>query len=60
MDPTSLFSAPEGQPSRSTAVSPPPTISPFQAPDFGDAEAFWSEDAQAPAPGTGPARPKAA
>ncbi|RZB17577.1 hypothetical protein StrepF001_22695 [Streptomyces sp. F001] len=60
MDLTTLFSALEGQPRRSTAVSPPPTTKPFQAPDFGEDEIFWSEDAQVPASGMRAARPKAA
>ncbi|KAB1149179.1 hypothetical protein F7R91_05290 [Streptomyces luteolifulvus] len=60
IDSTSLFSALERQPRRSTAVSPPPTTKPFQAPDFGEDEIFWSEDAQVPAPGTRATRPKAA
>ncbi|MFJ8634813.1 hypothetical protein [Streptomyces sp. NPDC093568] len=46
IDPTSLFSALEGQPRRSAAVSPPPTIKPFQAPDFGEDETLWPEEAQ--------------
>lgn len=56
----SLFSAPEGQPRRSTAPSPPPTTEPFQAPDFGEDEIFRSEDAQESAPGTRATRPEAA
>lgn len=60
IDPKSLFSALEGQTRRSTAVSPPPTTNPFQAPDFAEDEFFWSEDAQEPAPGTRAARPRAA
>ncbi|AZQ40575.1 hypothetical protein EJ357_24990 [Streptomyces cyaneochromogenes] len=60
MDPTSLFSALEGQPRRSTAVSPPPTTQPFQAPDFGEDEILWSEDAQEPSPGPRATRRKAA
>ncbi|QDI69061.1 hypothetical protein CD934_10370 [Streptomyces calvus] len=51
IDSTSLFSAPERQPRRSTAVSPPPTTHPFQAPDFGEDEILWSEDEQVDAPG---------
>ncbi|OSZ61949.1 hypothetical protein OQI_02585 [Streptomyces pharetrae CZA14] len=58
MAPTSLFSAPEGQPRRSTAVSPPPATNPFQAPDFGEDEIYSSEDAQVPAPGGRAARPE--
>ncbi|MEU9386085.1 hypothetical protein AB0D38_36325 [Streptomyces sp. NPDC048279] len=50
----------EGQPRRSTAVSPPPTIKPFQAPDFGEDEISWSEVAQEPDQGTPAARSKAA
>ncbi|MFE3637891.1 hypothetical protein [Streptomyces cellostaticus] len=46
---TSLFSALEGQPSRSAAASPPPAINPFQAPDFGDEETLPPDDAQEPA-----------
>ncbi|GGM94071.1 hypothetical protein GCM10011578_012920 [Streptomyces fuscichromogenes] len=60
IDSTSLFSALEGQPRRSTAVSPPPTTDPFQAPDFGEDEILWSEDAQEPAPGMRAGRSKAA
>lgn len=60
IDSTSLFSAPEGLTLRSTAVSPPPTTKPFQAPDFGEDESVWSEDAPEPAPGTRSARSKAA
>jgi hypothetical protein len=56
----SLFSAPEGQPRRSTAVSPPPATNPFQAPDFGEDEVFSSEDERVPAPGTSGVRPDAA
>lgn len=40
IDLTSLFSAPEGALSHSAAASPPPVTNPFQAPDFGDDEAF--------------------
>ncbi len=40
----------EGQPSRPAAVSPPPTTDPFRAPDFGEDEPYWPEDAQDPAP----------
>ncbi|AYN43732.1 hypothetical protein D9753_18420 [Streptomyces dangxiongensis] len=64
MEPTSLFSAPEGQPRSSTAGSPRPTTNPFQAPDFGDDETLWTEDAEAPGPDSGsdgrPARRAAA
>jgi hypothetical protein len=65
IDPTSLFSAPEGRSRRTTAVSPPPTTTPIQAPDFGEDETPWSEDAQEPDPvlptsGTRAARGKAA
>ncbi|MEU6544654.1 MULTISPECIES: hypothetical protein [unclassified Streptomyces] len=41
-----MFSAPfEGQPRRTGAASPPPTTTPFQAPDFGDEEGVWAEEA---------------
>ncbi|PWI07358.1 hypothetical protein DIZ27_28285 [Streptomyces sp. NWU339] len=60
IDLTSLFSAPEGQPRRSTAASPPPTTNPFQAPDFGEDEAFPLEDPQEPASDMRAVRPKAA
>ncbi|MER5603812.1 hypothetical protein [Streptomyces sp. NPDC002265] len=57
---TSLFSALEGQPRRSAEALPPPTTDPFQAPDFGAAEAFPEafppEDAPAPARTPRPAR----
>ncbi|POX56730.1 hypothetical protein C3489_02760 [Streptomyces sp. Ru71] len=49
IDPTSLFSAPEGQPRSSTAASPPPATNPFQAPDFGDDETWQTEDVPEPA-----------
>ncbi len=49
IDPTSLFSAPEGQSRRFTTASPPPTTQPFQAPDFGEDEALPLDDAQEPA-----------
>ncbi|KAB2973879.1 MULTISPECIES: hypothetical protein [unclassified Streptomyces] len=40
-----MFSAPhEGQPRRTGAASPPPTTTPFQAPDFGDDEGVWAEE----------------
>ncbi|MEU0656194.1 hypothetical protein ACWEV9_00570 [Streptomyces albogriseolus] len=45
IDATSLFSAPEGQTHSSTG-SPRPTTQPFQAPDFGEDENSWAEDAQ--------------
>lgn len=52
IDSTSLFSALEGQPRRSSTVIPPPTTQPFQSPDFGEDESLWSpEDEQEPAPG---------
>ncbi|WP_369271679.1 hypothetical protein AB5J55_18065 [Streptomyces sp. R11] len=57
---TSLFSAPEGQPRRSDAASPPPATNPFQAPDFGEDESFPLDDAQEPASGTRATGPKAA
>ncbi|MFF5479104.1 hypothetical protein ACFY5C_17400 [Streptomyces sp. NPDC012935] len=57
---TSLFSAPEGQPRRSTAASPPPATDPFQAPDFGEDESFLLDDAQEPASGTRATGTKAA
>jgi len=57
---TSLFSAPEGQPRRATAASPPPATNPFQAPDFGEDESFFFDDAQEPASGSRAAGPKAA
>ncbi|MFF5502899.1 hypothetical protein [Streptomyces roseolus] len=45
---------------RAAAVSPPPTTHPFQAPDFGEVEAFLlDEDAQESAPGTSAARRQA-
>lgn len=44
IEPTSLFSAPEGQPSRSAAASPPPVIDPFRAPDFGGDDLVPSEE----------------
>ncbi|PWI20603.1 hypothetical protein DI272_22070 [Streptomyces sp. Act143] len=56
---TSLFSAPDAQPRRSAAASPPPSTDPFQAPDFGEDELSWSE-AQEPAPAPRAARSKAA
>ncbi|WP_405871847.1 MULTISPECIES: hypothetical protein [unclassified Streptomyces] len=59
IDLTSLFSAPEGASGCATAVSPPPTTNPFQAPDFGEDETFPVEDAQEPFTGTGAARRKA-
>ncbi|QEV69127.1 hypothetical protein DMH26_19335 [Streptomyces sp. WAC 05379] len=60
MEPTSLFSAVEGQPRRSVAASPPPATNPFQAPDFGVDETFLPEEVEEPAPGPRAARPKAA
>lgn len=57
---TSLFSAPEGQPRRSGAASPPPATNPFQAPDFGEDESLLLDDAQEPAPGARSTGPKAA
>ncbi|MGW5205733.1 hypothetical protein ACWEQ5_13870 [Streptomyces griseoincarnatus] len=51
IDSTSLFSAPTGQ-TRSSTGSPRPTTQPFQAPDFGEDETLWAEDAQQPAPDT--------
>ncbi|MGA5145141.1 hypothetical protein BIU87_21080 [Streptomyces sp. ZS0098] len=51
IDSTSLFSAPTGQ-TRSSTGSPRPTTQPFQAPDFGEDETLWTEDAQQPAPDT--------
>ncbi|GAB2830557.1 hypothetical protein GCM10027073_68560 [Streptomyces chlorus] len=50
IDLTSLFSAPEGAPRRTTAASPPPAADPFQAPDFGEDETFLFEDEQASLP----------
>jgi hypothetical protein len=44
IEPTSLFSAPEGQTRRSTAASPPPVTNPFRAPDFGEDETFPPEE----------------
>jgi hypothetical protein len=60
IDPTSLFSAPEGQPRGSSAASPPPTTNPFQAPDFEEDQAFLSEDSQASASGDRAPRRQAA
>ncbi|WP_106432765.1 hypothetical protein [Streptomyces zinciresistens] len=60
IEPTTLFSALEGHPRRSAAVSPPPTTTPFQAPDFGEDEFLWSEDAPEPAPGPAAGRTRAA
>ncbi|GAA3301033.1 hypothetical protein GCM10020295_43270 [Streptomyces cinereospinus] len=48
IDLTPLFSAPDGQPRRSSAASPPPTTQPFQAPDFGQDDFPPFEDAQEP------------
>ncbi|WP_052852828.1 hypothetical protein [Streptomyces avicenniae] len=52
IDLTSLFSAPEGAPRRTTAASPPPTTNPFQAPHLGDDEDFLTEDTQEHLPDT--------
>ncbi|RSS39144.1 hypothetical protein EF902_28270 [Streptomyces sp. WAC05858] len=61
IDLTSLFSAPEGQPRRSTAAALPlPTTNPFQAPDFGEDGVFPLEGAPGPVSGMCAARPKAA
>ncbi|MFJ9542852.1 hypothetical protein ACIRPX_37170 [Streptomyces sp. NPDC101225] len=60
IEPTSLFSALEGQPRGAAAVSPPPATNPFQAPDFGEDEAFLAEAAPEPTSGRRPARRKAA
>ncbi|WP_406201343.1 MULTISPECIES: hypothetical protein [unclassified Streptomyces] len=57
---TSLFSAPEGQPRRSAAASPPPATNPFQAPDFGEDETFLFEDAEEVASDMRATRTKAA
>ncbi|WP_281371553.1 hypothetical protein [Streptomyces abyssomicinicus] len=35
--------------------SPPPATQPFQAPDFGEDDDFWPDDAQPFAPETGTA-----
>lgn len=48
IDLTSLFSAPEGQPRSSMAASPPPTTTPFQAPDFGEDETVLPEEVTGP------------
>jgi hypothetical protein len=45
IDPTSLFSALEGQPRVSAAASPPPLTNPFQAPDFGADATLLLDDA---------------
>ncbi|AWW42595.1 hypothetical protein DN051_22470 [Streptomyces cadmiisoli] len=60
MELTSLFSALEGRPRRSTPASPPPATNPFQAPDFGEDEIFLAEEAEEPTPGTRTTRSKAA
>ncbi|PJN34685.1 hypothetical protein CG747_38960 [Streptomyces sp. CB02959] len=60
MDPTSLFSAPEGPPRYATAASPPPATNPFQAPDFGEDQTPLPDEAQGPASGPRAARPRAA
>ncbi|MEU2116793.1 hypothetical protein ABZ567_14340 [Streptomyces sp. NPDC016459] len=60
IDLTSPFSAPEGAPPCAAATSPHPTTNPFQAPDFGEIEAFLlDEDAQESASGTSAARREA-
>ncbi|KQX52099.1 hypothetical protein ASE09_33285 [Streptomyces sp. Root66D1] len=60
IDLTSPFSAPvETSPCAATA-SPHPTTHPFQAPDFGEIEAFlFDEDAHVSASGTSAARREA-
>ncbi|MBX9366215.1 hypothetical protein K4G64_34785 [Streptomyces sp. WAC04114] len=61
IEPTSLFSAVEGQTSRSRAASPAPATNPFQAPDFGEDDAFPLDDlTEQPAPSGRPARRRAA
>nr|BFD83681.1 hypothetical protein StreXyl84_30820 [Streptomyces sp. Xyl84] len=63
IDLTSLFSAPEGQPRRSAAASPPPATQPFQAPDFGDFgedDTVLLEDVQEPVTAVRTARRKGA
>ncbi|GGQ75351.1 hypothetical protein Saso_36320 [Streptomyces asoensis] len=59
IDPTSLFSAPEGAKHHAGAASPPPATNPFQAPDFGEDDTFPAEDAQVSLPGLGTARRRA-
>lgn len=44
IEPTSLFSAVEGQPRHSGTSSPTPATNPFQAPDFGEDESFPFEE----------------
>ncbi|MFI8211277.1 hypothetical protein [Streptomyces werraensis] len=44
----------------SSTGSPRPTTQPFQAPDFGDDEFLWAEDAQQPAPDGYARRPESA
>jgi hypothetical protein len=51
-----LFSAPEGATHAATAASPPPTTSPFQAPDFGEDETLLHNDAYASASDIGTAQ----
>ncbi|GAA4006249.1 hypothetical protein GCM10022232_52470 [Streptomyces plumbiresistens] len=51
-----MFSAPEGANHAATAASPPPTTSPFQAPDFGEDETFLPNDGQGSASDTGTAQ----
>ncbi|GGV48266.1 hypothetical protein GCM10010293_57930 [Streptomyces griseoflavus] len=46
---TSLFSAPETQPSGPAAASPPPATNPFQSPEFGEDDAFAPEEGHGPA-----------
>lgn len=61
IEPTSLFSAVEGQTRRSRAASPTPATNPFQAPDFGEDETFPLDDVmEQPAPSGRPARRRAA
>ncbi|RMB79911.1 hypothetical protein CTZ28_43320 [Streptomyces shenzhenensis] len=60
IEPTSLFSALEGQPRCATAASPPPATNPFQAPDFGEDLTFLPEEEEGPASGMRAAHPKAA
>ncbi|BCL21491.1 hypothetical protein [Streptomyces tuirus] len=51
----------EGQTSRSRAASPAPATNPFQAPDFGEDDAFPLDDVtEQPAPSGRPARRRAA
>ncbi|PNG20643.1 hypothetical protein C1J00_19120 [Streptomyces cahuitamycinicus] len=65
MEPTSLFSAVEGQTRLSSAASPTPATNPFQAPDFApefeEDEIFPLEDmTEQPASSRRPARRRAA